>query len=84
MKLDALIAATGIKLTQADYEDWLDGGYNYDKFDAAVRAFLGPDLYDAGERTARLDGVLHAILAGQKKATIGGMAFDFTKWEGWK
>ena len=72
-----LRARTNAACTASDYCMWVtgDGDGDYDRFDNAARTLLGDELYDAGEQTARLDGVLIACLEGKKTVTIGGITF---------
>lgn len=64
-----LNTATGAKLTVANYIDWLEGGKTFNKFDKAVRQFLGKDLYAAGYATARTEIVLWVKLGVKMPAS---------------
>ena len=74
--LNAAMRLTGdAELTAHNIHDWMEGGDTYDKADATVRAYMGDEMYDAIELTARLVGVLHARLQGYDTCTVGGMKF---------
>jgi len=61
------------KITVANYEDWLEGGATYDKFDNAVKEFLGEELYDVADDLARLDATLRQALFPDFVVNGGGV-----------
>lgn len=71
--IDRMNRELGLHLTLQDYDDWLDGGLGYDRFDNAVGRLLGPGVYGVVEKAARTD---YAFLYAMGVATdpiIGGV-----------
>ncbi len=55
-----LAQATGMNVTDKDYDNWLEieNAAAYKRFDRAAKKFLGLKLYAVAEQAARLDLVL--------------------------
>lgn len=60
----ALAAKTGASLTGFDYCNWMEpeDDASYERFDAAARKLLGPNVYAEAEQAARLFTVLEVAL----------------------
>lgn len=63
---------SGSNVTGQDYVDWLEGGPKYDKFDKAVKKFLGEETHTYYDGIARLDAKLLWEL-GLGPDTAGGI-----------
>ena len=65
--VDRLNELTGANLTLQDFDDWLEGGLAYAKFDAIVYELLGEELLNELEIVARVvAGLAYALGIGRR------------------
>lgn len=60
-------------LTLQDYDDWLDAGTGFAKFDDAVRSILGDLAYTNAEQAARMSDAFLYAMGIRKSADAGGV-----------
>lgn len=60
------------RVTLRDYDDWIEGGKNYQKFEYAVRSALGNEVVDKADKAARTGHLLdYALCVGPRM--VGGV-----------
>ena|ERR1019366_1390055 len=74
---NAFNKATGSKFKPEAYQGWLEGDAEdysqVEKFDGAVKKFMGKKLFEAADNLARCDAVFQQMLFPKDKVNGGGI-----------